>query len=63
MGALLRYIIGRRLPLLIGSVIVTVLVIVSARLLPFDWFCYLWALAAVGGVILATRYDLGEDAE
>lgn len=63
MGALLRYIIGRRLPLLIGSVVVTVLVIVSARLLPFDWFCYLWALVAVVGIFLAARYDLGDGAE
>lgn len=62
MGALLRYLVGRRLPLLIGTVVLAVLVIVSARLLPFEGFCGVWALVAVGGTVLAARSDLGDGA-
>jgi hypothetical protein len=60
-GALLRYIVGRRLPLLIGSVIVTVLVLVSARVLSFEGFCALWALVLSVAVVMASIYETSDE--
>lgn len=62
MGALLRYVLHRRLPLLIGSLIVAVLVLVSARVLSFPAFCGLWALAICGAVVLASIYETSDEA-
>lgn len=60
-GAFLAYVLQRRLPLLIGSVVVTVLVLVSARVLPFPAFCGLWSLVTCGAVVLASIYDTSDE--
>lgn len=62
-GAMLRYVIGRRLPLFIGSVVVAVLVVVSVNVWPVEVWAPVWALVLTGGVVLAARFDLGEDTE
>ena len=62
-GALLRYVVGNRLPLLIGSVVVTVLVLLTGWLLPFAGFCGLWSLVLIAGLVHASVHDTGDGAE
>lgn len=62
-GALLRYVLLRRLPLFVGSVVVTVLVIGSGALWPFELWALFWGAVLMGGVLLAARFDLGDGAE
>jgi hypothetical protein len=62
-AAFVLHVLNNRRPLLIGSAVVTVIVLVSARLLPFEWFCSLWALVLVMGVVAASLHDTGDGAE
>jgi hypothetical protein len=60
-GALLRYIVGRRLPLLIGSVVVTVLVLVSIAVWPVEVWAPVWALVLMVAVVLASIYETSDE--
>jgi hypothetical protein len=62
-AAFVLYVLHNRLPLLIGSIVVAVLVLVSGALMPFEWFCSLWAAVLIVGVTAASLHDTGDGAE
>lgn len=60
MGALVRLWIREHRLFTVGATAVVVAVPVTFLLMPLDWWCALWALAAVAAVVRGTMYDTSD---